>query len=111
MVWEQGSVVIVNLCKLTENDVSRHRYWPEEGSALYHIYEVHLVSEHVWCEDYLVRSFYLKNLEVTIFYKRIERKYSPVKYPHFQVYVSSHNGKVAILVYFLWQKKCHLALS
>ena len=64
MVWEQGSVVIVNMCKLTENDVSRHRYWPEEGSALYHIYEVHLVSEHVWCEDYLVRSFYLKNLEV-----------------------------------------------
>ncbi|CAG0923098.1 unnamed protein product, partial [Notodromas monacha] len=34
MVWEQGSVVIV-----------------------------HLVSEHIWCEDYLVRSFYLKNLK------------------------------------------------
>lgn len=39
-----------------------HRYWPEEGSELYHIYEVHLVSEHFWCDDYLVRSFYLKNL-------------------------------------------------
>jgi len=25
---------------------------------------VHLVSEHIWCEDYLVRSFYLKNLQV-----------------------------------------------
>ena len=23
--------------------------------------QVHLVSEHVWCEDYLVRSLYLKN--------------------------------------------------
>ena len=23
--------------------------------------KVHLVSEHVWCEDYLVRSVYLKN--------------------------------------------------
>lgn len=40
-----------------------HRYWPEEGSELYHIYEVHLVSEHIWCDDYLVRSFYLKNLK------------------------------------------------
>ena len=37
------------------------RYWPEEGSEQYHIFEVHLVSEHIWCEDYLVRSFYLKN--------------------------------------------------
>ena len=26
--------------------------------------KVHLVSEHIWCEDYLVRSFYLKNLQV-----------------------------------------------
>nr|CAD7198186.1 unnamed protein product [Timema douglasi] len=34
MVWEQGSVVMV-----------------------------HLVSEHIWCDDYLVRSFYLKNLK------------------------------------------------
>ena len=37
------------------------RYWPEEGSEQYHIFEVHLVSEHIWCDDYLVRSFYLKN--------------------------------------------------
>ncbi|XP_052805007.1 receptor-type tyrosine-protein phosphatase N2-like isoform X2 [Mya arenaria] len=64
MVWEQGSVVIVMLTKLTENGEAKcHRYWPEEGSDLYHIYEVHLVSEHIWCEDYLVRSFYLKNLQ------------------------------------------------
>ena len=25
--------------------------------------QVHLISEHVWSEDYLVRSFYLKNIE------------------------------------------------
>lgn len=25
--------------------------------------QVHLVSEHIWCDDYLVRSFYLKNLQ------------------------------------------------
>jgi receptor-type tyrosine-protein phosphatase N len=64
MVWEQGSVVIVMLTKLAENGTAMcHRYWPEEGSEVYHIYEVHLVSEHIWCEDYLVRSFYLKNLK------------------------------------------------
>nr|XP_033327168.1 receptor-type tyrosine-protein phosphatase N2 isoform X1 [Megalopta genalis] len=63
LIWEQGSVVIVMLTRLTEEGVAMcHRYWPEEGSELYHIYEVHLVSEHPWCDDYLVRSFYLKNL-------------------------------------------------
>ncbi|XP_039297087.1 uncharacterized protein LOC111044754 [Nilaparvata lugens] len=64
MVWEQGCVVMVMLTRLVESDVTMcHRYWPEEGSELYHIYEVHLVSEHIWCDDYLVRSFYLKNLK------------------------------------------------
>jgi len=62
MVWDQGSVVIVMLTKLSENGYQLcHRYWPEEGSEQYHIFEVHLVSEHVWCEDYMVRSLYLKN--------------------------------------------------
>jgi receptor-type tyrosine-protein phosphatase N len=43
MVWEQGSVVIVNLTRLTENTTALcHRYWPEEGSELHHIYEVGL---------------------------------------------------------------------
>jgi len=64
MVWEQGSVVIVMLSRLSENGYQLvHRYWPEEGSETYHIYEVHLVSEHVWCDDYLVRSLYLKNTQ------------------------------------------------
>ena len=50
------------LTKLNENGQQLcHRYWPEEGSEQYHIFEVHLVSEHVWCDDYLVRSVYLKN--------------------------------------------------
>lgn len=40
MVWEQGCVVIVMLTRLIENEVAMcHRYWPEEGSELYHIYE------------------------------------------------------------------------
>ncbi|XP_006143891.1 receptor-type tyrosine-protein phosphatase N2 [Tupaia chinensis] len=64
MVWESGCVVIVMLTPLTENGVRQcYHYWPGEGSNLYHIYEVHLVSEHTWCEDFLVRSFYLKNLQ------------------------------------------------
>lgn len=66
MVWEQGSVVIVMLTRLTEEGRAMcHRYWPDEGSEHYHIYEVHLVSEHIWCDDYLVRSFYLKNLRTS----------------------------------------------
>lgn len=62
MVWEQGCVVIVMLTRLAESGTAMCcRYWPEEGSEVYHIYEVHLVSEHIWCDEYLVRSFYLKN--------------------------------------------------
>ncbi|XP_050310499.1 receptor-type tyrosine-protein phosphatase-like N [Anthonomus grandis grandis] len=64
LIWEQGAVVIVMLTRLTEGGTAMcHRYWPEEGSEVYHIYEVHLVSEHIWCDDYLVRSFYLKNVK------------------------------------------------
>ncbi|XP_026536730.1 receptor-type tyrosine-protein phosphatase N2 [Notechis scutatus] len=64
MVWENGCVVIVLLTPLTENGLKQcYHYWPDEGSNLYHIYEVNLVSEHIWCEDFLVRSFYLKNLQ------------------------------------------------
>ncbi|KAI4543244.1 hypothetical protein MJG53_006828 [Ovis ammon polii x Ovis aries] len=64
MVWESGCVVVVMLTPLSESGVRQCcHYWPDEGSSLYHIYEVHLVSEHIWCEDFLVRSFYLKNLQ------------------------------------------------
>ncbi|XP_072619381.1 receptor-type tyrosine-protein phosphatase N2 isoform X9 [Vulpes vulpes] len=64
MVWESGCVVIVMLTPLSENGVRQcYHYWPDEGSNLYHVYEVNLVSEHIWCEDFLVRSFYLKNLQ------------------------------------------------
>ncbi|XP_074171128.1 receptor-type tyrosine-protein phosphatase N2 isoform X1 [Rhinolophus sinicus] len=64
MVWESGCVVIVMLTPLSENGVRQcYHYWPDEGSNLYHVYEVNLVSEHIWCDDFLVRSFYLKNLQ------------------------------------------------
>lgn len=64
MVWENGCTVIVMMTALVEDgDKQCDRYWPDEGSSLYHIYEVNLVSEHIWCNDFLVRSFYLKNVQ------------------------------------------------
>ncbi|XP_022353431.1 receptor-type tyrosine-protein phosphatase-like N isoform X2 [Enhydra lutris kenyoni] len=64
MVWESGCTAIVMLTPLVEDGVKQcDRYWPDEGSSLYHVYEVNLVSEHIWCEDFLVRSFYLKNVQ------------------------------------------------
>uniref|UniRef100_A0A8D1GMP7 Receptor-type tyrosine-protein phosphatase N2 n=1 Tax=Sus scrofa TaxID=9823 RepID=A0A8D1GMP7_PIG len=66
MVWESGCAVIVMLTSLSENGVGQcYHYWPDEGANLYHVYEVNLVSEHIWCEDFLVRSFYLKNLQTS----------------------------------------------
>uniref|UniRef100_A0A3Q3EBM8 Protein tyrosine phosphatase receptor type Na n=1 Tax=Labrus bergylta TaxID=56723 RepID=A0A3Q3EBM8_9LABR len=64
MVWENGCTVIVMMSALVEDGEKQcERYWPDEGSSLYHIYEVNLVSEHIWCKDFLVRSFYLKNIQ------------------------------------------------
>ncbi|XP_042162794.1 receptor-type tyrosine-protein phosphatase-like N isoform X3 [Oncorhynchus tshawytscha] len=64
MVWENGCTVIVMMTALVEDGETQCvRYWPDEGSSLYHIYEVNLVSEHIWCKDFLVRSFYLKNVQ------------------------------------------------
>lgn len=43
MVWENGCTVIVMLTPLVEDGVKQcDRYWPDEGSSLYHIYEVRL---------------------------------------------------------------------
>ncbi|VDN03930.1 unnamed protein product [Thelazia callipaeda] len=64
MIWEQGTVLIVNL---TNNGDLREgrcmQYWPGSGSEIQGSFEIHLVSEHIWSEDYMVRSFYLKNLK------------------------------------------------
>uniref|UniRef100_A0A3B3ZE48 Tyrosine-protein phosphatase domain-containing protein n=1 Tax=Periophthalmus magnuspinnatus TaxID=409849 RepID=A0A3B3ZE48_9GOBI len=41
MVWEHGCTVIVMLSALVEDGEKQcDRYWPDEGSSLYHIYEV-----------------------------------------------------------------------
>ncbi|NXW97607.1 PTPRN protein, partial [Larus smithsonianus] len=48
MVWEHGCTVIVMLSPLAEDSVKQcDRYWPDEGSSLYHIYEATSVS----CSD------------------------------------------------------------
>ncbi|NXE23950.1 PTPRN protein, partial [Ardeotis kori] len=48
MVWEHGCTVIVMLSPLAEDSVKQcDRYWPDEGSSLYHIYEASSVS----CSD------------------------------------------------------------
>ncbi|NWS66636.1 PTPRN protein, partial [Crotophaga sulcirostris] len=48
MVWEHGCTVIVMLSPLAEDSVKQcDRYWPDEGSSLYHIYEAMSVS----CSD------------------------------------------------------------
>lgn len=45
MVWENGCVVIVMLTPLVESGVKQcYHYWPDEGSNLYHIYEVKCLS-------------------------------------------------------------------
>lgn len=46
MVWENGCVVIVMLTPLVESGVKQcYHYWPDEGSNLYHIYEVTYSAE------------------------------------------------------------------
>ncbi|KAK7877678.1 hypothetical protein WMY93_031597 [Mugilogobius chulae] len=45
MVWENGCTVIVMLSALVEDGEKQcDRYWPDEGSSLYHIYEFHFLS-------------------------------------------------------------------
>ncbi|NXL36360.1 PTPRN protein, partial [Glaucidium brasilianum] len=45
MVWEHGCTVIVMLSPLAEDSIKQcDRYWPDEGSSLYHIYEASVAS-------------------------------------------------------------------
>jgi receptor-type tyrosine-protein phosphatase N len=64
MVWEQSSQIIVCLSKSNESGSMKfNQYWPPSGCEAYEKFEVNLVSEHKLCEDFSVRSFYLKNAE------------------------------------------------
>lgn len=49
MVWENGCTVIVMMTALVEDGEKQcDRYWPDEGSSLYHIYEVRASSPLDW---------------------------------------------------------------
>lgn len=64
MVWENQSVVIVNLSYKYEAECQKcYQYWPDKEFSVYNKYEVHLASEHVLNEDVVVRNFFLKNLD------------------------------------------------
>jgi len=63
-VWQHGVCLIVNLTSPEESKQEK-AYWPESGSEVHGPFEIHLVSEHIWSDDYLVRSFYLKNLRTS----------------------------------------------
>ncbi|KAG7319664.1 hypothetical protein KOW79_016807 [Hemibagrus wyckioides] len=106
MVWESGCVVIVMLTPLTESGVKQcYHYWPDEGSNLYHIYEVNLVSEHVWCEDFLVRSFYLKNMQTN--------ESRTVTQFHYHTWLSQHTPETsqALLDFRRKVNKCYRGRS
>lgn len=41
-------MVIVMLTPLAENGIKQcHQYWPDEGSDLYHLYEVKLLRKYI----------------------------------------------------------------
>lgn len=47
MVWENGCTVIVMMTALVEDGEKQcERYWPDEGSSLYNIYEVRNIKIH-----------------------------------------------------------------
>ncbi|CAB3401344.1 unnamed protein product [Caenorhabditis bovis] len=61
-VWQHGVCLIVNIS--TQDECKQEKnYWPDTGSEVHGAFEIHLVSEHIWSDDYVVRSFYLKNLQ------------------------------------------------
>lgn len=60
MVWENGCVVIVMLTPLVESGVKQcYHYWPDEGSNLYHIYEVKQTQRRsviLFCHIYMLNT-------------------------------------------------------
>ena len=58
MVWENGCTVIVMMTALVEDGEKQcDRYWPDEGSSLYHIYEVRHSPPPIFLKFYLFYCF------------------------------------------------------
>lgn len=72
MVWESGCVVIVMLTPLSENGVKQcHHYWPDEGSDVYHIYEVRRAAGQAENEALVIPipHFFISSLKLARFFK------------------------------------------
>jgi len=64
MIWQESASVVIMLSPLIENGrVATVRYWPDEGSLKIDGFEIHLVSEHVWSDHFLVRTLYIRNVK------------------------------------------------
>ncbi|CAG5107451.1 Oidioi.mRNA.OKI2018_I69.chr1.g3328.t1.cds [Oikopleura dioica] len=64
MIWESERTALILLSPLQEDGMPQSaRFWPNEGAELHGGIEVNLVTEHVWCREFLVRSLYLRQIE------------------------------------------------
>ncbi|KAK2494436.1 hypothetical protein MC885_015131 [Smutsia gigantea] len=58
----------INASPIMDHDPRSPAYIATQGplpTTVADFWQVNLVSEHIWCEDFLVRSFYLKNLRTS----------------------------------------------
>ena len=59
MVWQENANVIVMLNPLDDNGKGKPRsiaYWPDEGMIKVDNMGIHLVSEHIWNDNFVIRS-------------------------------------------------------
>lgn len=62
MIWQNDCTTIVTLCNSDEYDSGACvKFWPDSSLQVYGKFEIHLVSVHIWCEDFLIRNFLVKN--------------------------------------------------
>ncbi|CAJ0597157.1 unnamed protein product [Cylicocyclus nassatus] len=112
-IWQHGVCLIVNLSTIEEGKQEKS-YWPESGAEVHGPFEIHLVSEHIWSDDYLVRSFYLKNLRngqtrtITQFHymswKQGETPASPKSLLEFRRKVNkSYRGRASPVLVHSWE--------
>ncbi|VDK55444.1 unnamed protein product, partial [Cylicostephanus goldi] len=112
-IWQHGVCLIVNLSTIEEGKQEKC-YWPESGAEVHGPFEIHLVSEHIWSDDYLVRSFYLKNLRngqtrtITQFHymswKQGETPASPKSLLEFRRKVNkSYRGRASPVLVHSWE--------
>lgn len=113
MVWESGCVVIVMLTPLSENGVKQcHHYWPDEGSDVYHIYEV-CQAEVRKCDSkllmhwkYVAPSFARKKSEPQIYNATVSSSFYGIK-QSIRKLMSNMDGIFAVeLIYFYVTSLC-----